>query len=99
MSTQIKEDYPMDTNVVKVGMREFRAHLPQYLLASLPVAITRHGETVGFYIPAHHRHPEQEELDALKQAALQIQKLLASHGITEDQLVSEFRVLRERKKR
>ncbi|MBS0359338.1 MAG: type II toxin-antitoxin system Phd/YefM family antitoxin [Proteobacteria bacterium] len=79
-------------------MREFRAHLPQYLLASLPVAITRHGETVGFYIPAHHRQPEQAELEALKQAALQIEKLLIAHDVTEDQLFSEFRALREGKK-
>ena len=88
----------MDANVQKVGMREFRAHLPQYLLASLPVAITRHGETVGFYIPAHHRHSEQAELEALKQAARQLEKLLVSHGITEDQLLAEFRILREKKK-
>ena len=88
----------MDTNVQKVGMREFRTHLPQYLLASLPVAITRHGETVGFYIPAHHRQPEQAELDALKRAAHQLEKLLVAHGITEDQLLSEFRTLREKKK-
>jgi hypothetical protein len=88
----------MDTNVLKVGMREFRAHLPQYLLASsLPVAITRHGETIGFYIPARH-HPEQADIQALKQAALQFEKLLHSHGVTEEELLSEFRALREGKK-
>lgn len=80
-------------------MREFRAHLPQYLLASLPVAITRHGETVGFYIPAHHRRPEQSDLAALKQAAAQLDKLLVSHGVTEEQLFAEFRTLREGKNR
>ena len=62
------------------------------------VAITRHGETVGFYIPAQHRHPEQAELDALKQVAHQLEKLLFAHGITEDQLLAEFRTLREKKK-
>ena len=88
----------MEVNVLKVGMREFRAHMPQYLLASLPVAITRHGETVGFYIPAHHRHPEQAELEALKQAARQLEKLLVSHGITGEQLISEYRVIRKKEK-
>ena len=89
----------MKARVLKIGMREFRAHLQQYLLASLPVAITRHGETVGFYIPTRRHHPEQAELDALKQAALHFEKLLSSHGLTEDELLKKFRKLREDKDR
>ncbi len=85
------------TNVLKVGMREFRAHLPQYLLTSVPVAVTRHGETVGYYIPTRHQ-AEKSELDDLKLAAQQLEKLLASHGVTEDELFSEFRALREGKR-
>ncbi|MFA6060543.1 MAG: hypothetical protein WC756_20255 [Taibaiella sp.] len=86
----------MSSNVVKIGMREFRAHMPQYLLAPAPVAITRHGETVGFYIPAHH-HVENSDLAALKKAASQLDQLLIANGLTEDELVSEFRALRESK--
>ena len=38
---------------LKVGMREFRDKLATYLLESeSPVAITRHGDTVGYFIPA-----------------------------------------------
>ena len=44
----------MNTNVVKVSMRVFRLHLPQYLLTTLPVAITHHGETIGYYISTRH---------------------------------------------
>ena len=84
-------------NVLKVGMREFRAHLPQYLLTSVPVAVTRHGETVGYYIPTRH-HADKSDLDDLKLAAQQLEKLLASHGVTEDELFSEFRALREGKR-
>jgi hypothetical protein len=87
----------METNVLKVGMREFRAHLPQYLLSALPVAITRHGETMGFYIPTRH-HPEGAELEALKQAAIQLEKLLAANGLTVEELVTEFKELRKKKK-
>jgi hypothetical protein len=87
----------MDTHLVKVGMREFREHLPQYLLSSSPVAITRHGETMGFYIPAHHA-PKQAELNALKQAALALETLLAKHQVSEEDLMAEFRVLRKGKK-
>jgi antitoxin (DNA-binding transcriptional repressor) of toxin-antitoxin stability system len=87
----------MSANVLKVGMREFRAHLPQYLLTSVPVAITRHGETVGYYIPTRH-HVETAELDTLKQAAQSLEKLLISHGVTEEELFQEFRALKERQK-
>ena len=87
----------METNVVKIGIREFREHLPQYLLSSSPVAITRHGETMGFYIPTRHR-PEQADLDALKQAALQLDSLLISHGLSVDDLITEFRTLQKKKK-
>jgi PHD/YefM family antitoxin component YafN of YafNO toxin-antitoxin module len=82
------------TNVIKVGMKEFRSHLNQYLLTSKPVAITRHGETVGYYIPTRH-HTEKSELDELKHAALQLEKLLKSHGISENELLTEFRTLRK----
>ena len=87
----------MGANVLKVGMREFRAHLPQYLLTSVPVAVTRHGETVGYYIPTRH-HVEHAELDTLKQAAQSLEELLISHGVTEEELFQEFRALRTRHK-
>ncbi len=34
-----------------VGIREFRGQLSSFLESTTPVAITRHGETVGFYVP------------------------------------------------
>ncbi|MGK2942434.1 MAG: type II toxin-antitoxin system Phd/YefM family antitoxin [Immundisolibacter sp.] len=35
----------------KVGIREFRSGLAEYIASETPVAITRHGQTVGFFIP------------------------------------------------
>lgn len=95
MGTQ-KEIKMKSANVLKVGMREFRSHLPQYLLTSNPVAITRHGETIGYYIPTKH-HAEKSELEELKQAAKNLEDLLIAHGLTEDELVADFRTLREGK--
>jgi hypothetical protein len=40
---------------VKVGVREFRENLAGYLESGRPLAIMRHGETLGFYIPAKQR--------------------------------------------
>jgi len=39
----------------KIGMREFRENLAGYLEAGKPLAITRRGETLGFYIPAQKK--------------------------------------------
>src|SRR5262249_11399018 len=51
--------------LIRVGVREFREDLAEYLDSSIPVAITRHGQTVGYYIPARGEADEQELL-ALK---------------------------------
>ncbi len=75
---------------IKVGVKEFRAKLPSYLDAMSPVAITRHGETIGYYIPAR-RGRTQAELDALKEAAAKLEAMLAAKGLSEDELVAEFK--------
>lgn len=86
----------MEKNILKVGIREFRAHLPEYLMTTKPVAITRHGETIGFYIPTRH-HPDKNDLDSLKEAAIKLEKLLQAQGITEEELLTDFRALRKEK--
>ena len=76
---------------VKIGIREFRDNLSSYLLESdTPVAITRHGDTVGYYIPARRRRSETERA-ALKQAAARMQAILASNGISEEEIVKDFK--------
>jgi PHD/YefM family antitoxin component YafN of YafNO toxin-antitoxin module len=83
----------MAKQLVRVGVREFRDELAQYLDSSGPVAITRHGQTVGYYIPAHREVDEQEVL-ALKRAVERLAGLLAERGISEDEVVREFRARR-----
>ncbi len=80
----------------KVNIREFRSHLAQYAAARSPIAITRHGETVGYYIPARPS-PEKAEIDALKEAASRLDSLLAEAGISEEEMLKEFRKLRGNK--
>lgn len=81
----------------RVGIREFRERLASFLEASAPVAITRHGETIGFYIPAHPSR-KTADLDALRRAAEQLDALLAASGATEDELVNEFKQARRKPK-
>jgi len=76
-----------------VGIREFRERLSSFLGSSTPVAITRHGETVGFYIPARRKRREAD-LEALRRAGEQLDALIAAAGASEDELVEDFKELR-----
>ena len=80
----------------KIGMREFRNNLAKYLNGTSPIAVMRHGQTVGYFLPAH-QEPEKAELEALKSAAAKLDALLQEKGISEDELVDEFRQLRQQK--
>lgn len=76
---------------LKVGIREFRERLASYLLESeVPVAITRHGDTVGYYIPARHKRTDAER-SALKEAASRLQEALAAEGISEEEIIRDFK--------
>src|ERR1700740_1921319 len=72
---------PMET--ARVGMREFRTKLAQYLLgAETPIAITRHGETIGFFIPVRPKRTAADRA-ALKDAAERFDRPLSDAGLAE----------------
>ncbi|HTX75514.1 MAG TPA: hypothetical protein VMD29_04840 [Terracidiphilus sp.] len=78
-----------------VGIREFRDNLATYLLESdKPLAITRHGDTIGFYLPVR-RKPTQEQRLALAEARARLQKAMEAAGVTEDEIVEDFKRLRK----
>jgi PHD/YefM family antitoxin component YafN of YafNO toxin-antitoxin module len=84
---------------VTVGIREFRENLAAYLLESdAPVAITRHGDTIGYFIPTRRKRTETERT-ALKEAAARLDELLASKGVNEDELAADFKRWRTGKRR
>ena len=69
------------------GIREFREKLASYLLeAEVPLAITRHAETI-----AARRKRSQAERTALKEAAVRLQQLLAAEGISEEEVLKDFK--------
>jgi len=79
---------------VKVGIREFRDNLASYLLeSSAPVAITRHGDTVGYYIPARPKRSEADRV-ALREAAAKWHETMAAAGLTEEEAMEDFKQLR-----
>jgi PHD/YefM family antitoxin component YafN of YafNO toxin-antitoxin module len=84
---------------ITVRIRDFRENLATYLLESdAPVAITRHGDTIGYFIPARRKRSEAQRT-ALKEAAAQLDALLVAEGVTEDELVADFKRWRAAKRR
>lgn len=79
---------------VKVGIREFRENLAGYLESTTPLAITRHGETLGFYIPAQKRN-RKAEIEAMRAAAKDLDEMIASWGATEEELLREYKQIRQ----
>jgi PHD/YefM family antitoxin component YafN of YafNO toxin-antitoxin module len=83
--------WSLTMETLKVGIREFREKLAKYLLETeVPVAITRHGDTVGYYIPARRKRTEAERT-ALKEAAARLQAMLAAEGISEEEILEDFK--------
>jgi prevent-host-death family protein len=86
---------------ISVGIREFRARLSEYLLkGDKPVAVTRHGETIGYFIPARAARKELDHV-ALKKAASKMDELLQGEGLSEpdlDELTRDFRAWRKARK-
>ena len=81
----------------KVGIREFRENLSSYLESEAPVAITRHGATIGIYVPTSPK-TSQADLDALKAAGEKMQDLIVAGGASEDEIVEDFKRLRRERK-
>ena len=78
----------------KVGIREFRADLAEYIASSTPVAVTRHGQTVGYFIPTQGQ--VEADLAALKEASRALDKLLETQGVDVESVVADFKAARRR---
>ena len=74
----------------RVGIREFRDKLATYLLESdHALAITRHGDTIGYYLPTRRKRTESE-LEALRLAGTRMQEMMEASGVTEDEIIEDF---------
>jgi PHD/YefM family antitoxin component YafN of YafNO toxin-antitoxin module len=79
----------------KVGIREFRDNLATYLLESdKALAITRHGDTIGYFLPARRKRSEAEK-EALREAGERMQRMMEASGVTEDEIIEDFKQLRK----
>lgn len=78
----------------KVGIREFRADLAEYIAASSPVAVTRHGQTVGYFIPVHGQ--AEADLVALQKVSQSLDKLLSAKGVDVEGVIADFKQARKK---
>lgn len=77
----------------KVGIREFRASMAEFIASSTPVAVTRHGQTIGYFIPTHGQ--VEADIASLKKANKTLDRLLAAKSIDVDAVVAEFKTARK----
>ncbi|CAM3709016.1 type II toxin-antitoxin system Phd/YefM family antitoxin [Polaromonas hydrogenivorans] len=77
----------------KVGIRGFRAGMAEFIAFSTPVAVTRHGQTVGYFIPTQGQ--ADADIVALKKASKTLDWLLAAHSVSAEEVVAEFKTVRK----
>ena len=78
----------------KVGIREFRADLAEYIASNTPVAVTRHGQTIGYFIPTQGQ--VEADIASLKKASKVLDKLLEAQGLDVESVVTDFKAARKR---
>lgn len=76
----------------RVGIREFRAGLADFLHSDVPVVVTRHGQTVGYFIPV--KQDRAAEAANLRAAGEKLDALLQVTESEVDEMVDDFRRLR-----
>lgn len=87
----------MAMTATKVGIREFRAGLAEYIDADAPIAVTRHGQTVGYFIPT--KSDRTAEVAKLKAAGEKLDALLQIEESEVDEMVEDFKQLRRKAKK
>jgi antitoxin (DNA-binding transcriptional repressor) of toxin-antitoxin stability system len=77
----------------KVGIREFRADLAEYIASSVPVAVTHHGQTVGYFIPTQGQ--ADKDLLALKNECMVLDQQLVAQEVDVESVMTEFKSVRK----
>ena len=76
----------------KVGIREFRAGLSDFVDSDAPIAVTRHGHTVGYFIPV--KEDRTADVAALRAAGEKLDALLKLSDDDVDAAIDDFKQLR-----
>jgi crotonobetainyl-CoA:carnitine CoA-transferase CaiB-like acyl-CoA transferase len=74
----------------RVGVREFRDHATSYLSGAEPVAVSKHGRLIGFYIPLQVDRDDDEVRRAIAKLGQSVSQVLHETGMSEDELAELF---------
>jgi antitoxin (DNA-binding transcriptional repressor) of toxin-antitoxin stability system len=85
------------STVKAVAVAEFREKFAEHLMSSEPIAITKHGLTVGYYIPTH-RPTKEADKQALTEASRKLSELLEAQGLDPEELIRDAIALRKQDK-
>ena len=72
------------TKLKNVGVRDFRDHATAFLSGTDPIAVSKHGQVIGFYIPVER--DREQAMRAIEQLGRTVERLLEDTGMSEDQL-------------
>jgi antitoxin (DNA-binding transcriptional repressor) of toxin-antitoxin stability system len=78
----------------RVGIRELRARLASHLESATPIEVTRHGRTIGLYVPLP-QHGGMSERERLLEAGRRMQAELERIGLDEEALQGDFQTWRQ----
>jgi antitoxin (DNA-binding transcriptional repressor) of toxin-antitoxin stability system len=81
----------------RVGIRELRARLASHLESATPIEVTRHGRTIGLYVPLP-QHGGMSERESLLEAGRRMQAELARIGLDEEALQCDFQTWRQQQR-
>lgn len=76
------------TELKHVGVREFRDHATSYLSGSNPVAVSKHGRVLGFYVPL--QRDDDEVKAAIAKLGETVGQVLTESGMSEEELATLF---------
>ena len=76
-----------------IGVREFRDRASHYLSKGEALAIEKHGEVIGYYIPV--KRDEAARKEALKAFEVKLASFLKETGLSEDELAESLTIKRE----
>jgi hypothetical protein len=65
-----------------------------FITSSIPIAVTRHGQPIGYFIPTHGQ--TEIHITSLKMASKTLDHLLASMTLDVDEVVAKFKTARKR---
>ena len=93
MEAVLEDAYVLLVSSKITSVRDLLPVLEKVIQSGKPLAIMRHGETLGFYIPAQKRS-RKAEVEAMRAAAKDLDELIDSWGAGEEELMQEYKEIR-----